>query len=195
MKQTNPGFNAANLGNGFLAYNTGDHCDRGVGSASCGRVHSQSFSRLGLRGAHSLLKAAGQCRVALSLRQEHSRAGDGPRRARGGERALQSLAQCNQRLAQASAAAAEGGRAGRSAQPVGRPTHAGRPARKILVLESWVKPCGKRLGIRKGVKGHRTPTQDPSTDLAAHSAGGPSLSPPRQRRRSRWGSDRRSRSS
>ena len=31
------------------------------------------------------------------------------------------------------------------------------------VLGSWVKPCGTRLGIRKGGKGRRTPTQDPST--------------------------------
>ena len=32
-------------------------------------------------------------------------------------------------------------------------------------------PRGKRLGIRKGGKGAVPPTQDPSTDLAARSAG------------------------
>ena len=31
------------------------------------------------------------------------------------------------------------------------------------VLGSWVKPCGARVGIRKGGNGRRTPTQDPST--------------------------------
>ena len=42
-----------------------------------------------------------------------------------------------------------------AALPIGRGS--------VSVLGSWVKPRGARQGTRKGGKGRRTPTQDPST--------------------------------